>query len=88
MALQRTTEGKSGSHSYSQEAAQPFAIASLKEQFAAYPPKEQERIRERVKAQLRSEARSSEFGARLANGRRLGSALARMAWEVYGVRAE
>lgn len=45
MALQRTSEGQSGSHSYSREAAEPFAIQTLKDQFDAYPPKEQARIR-------------------------------------------
>lgn len=89
MALQRTSEGASGSHSYSREAAEPFAIRTLRETFLSYPPKEQERIRESVKARLRDEARHREFGARDGrSGRRIGSALARFALAVYGVRLE
>lgn len=88
MTTQRTTEGKSGSHGYSQEAARPFAIQTLRETFESYSPAEQARIRERVKAQLRDEARSAEFAGRDDKGRRPGSALARMAWDVYGIRAE
>jgi hypothetical protein len=88
MAMQRTTEGRTGQHSYSRESAEPFAIKSLRETFEAYPPREQERIRAEVKARLQAEARSAEFAARDDKGRRPGSALARMAWDVYGVRLE
>lgn len=88
MALQRTTEGRTGQHSYSREAAEPFAIRTLRETFLSYPPAEQERIREKVKQQLLSERTGREFGARDDKGRRVGSALARMAWDVYGVRLE
>lgn len=87
--MQRTTEGRTGSHGYSQEQALSFAVQSLRETFLSYPPAEQERIRADVKARLIAEARSGEFAGRIANdqGRRPGSALARMAWDVYGVRA-
>jgi hypothetical protein len=88
MSLQRTTEGRSGAHSYSREQAEPFAIRTLRETFLAYPPKEQEKIRESVKQQLRDEQRSHEFAARTDKGKRQGSALARMAWDVYGVSEE
>jgi hypothetical protein len=86
--MQRTTEGRSGAHSYSREAAEPFAIRTLRETFLAYPLKEQEKIRADVIARLRDEARSREFGARLSNGKRRGSELEKMAWPVYGVKAE
>jgi hypothetical protein len=83
-----TREGMSGSHSYSREAAEPFAIKSLRETFESYPPKEQARIRADVIARLRDEARSREFAARVANdqSKRPGSALARFALAVYGIR--
>lgn len=83
-----TREGMSGSHSYSHEAVEPFAIKTLRETFESYPPKEQARIRADVARRLRDEARSREFGARLSNGRRAGSALARVAQSVYGVTVE
>lgn len=87
MALQRTTEGMSGSHTYSREAAEPFAIKSLRETFEAYPPKEQARIRADVRNRLRDEARKAEFAARTEKGdKRAESALARLAWPVYGIR--
>ena len=88
MALQRTSEGASGSHSYSRESALPFAIREQKRIFDSYPPAEQERIREEVRERLRDEARSREFGARLPNGKRRGSELEKMAWPVYGIRIE
>jgi hypothetical protein len=88
MALQRTTEGRSGAHSYSREAAEPFAIRTLRETFLAYSAKEQERIRESVKRQLRDEQRSHEFAARTDKGKRQGSALAQLALKVYGVSLE
>lgn len=88
MALQRTTEGKTGQHSYTREAAEPFAIRILRETFASYPPAAQARIRDSVRAQLLHEARKGEFSARTDKGKRQGSALARMAWDVYGVRIE
>ena len=76
MALQQTREGISGSHSYSREAAEPFAIRTLRELFLSYPAHEQERIRADVRARLRAEAQ---------RGQRQRSALARMAKHVYGV---
>lgn len=78
MALQRTTEGMSGSHSYSQAAAEPFAIRSLREIFLSYPPAAQARIRADVIARLRAEARGKEF-------RNQRSALSRLAGPVYGI---
>ena len=83
-----TKEGMSGSHGYSREAAEPFAIKSLRETFAAYPPKEQARIRQGVRQRIAEEQRSREFGARLPNGKRRGSELARFAQPVYGVTVE
>jgi hypothetical protein len=84
--MQRTSEGRSsGQHSYSQEAAQSFAIQQLRDTFLSYPPKEQARIREGVIAQLRDEARSHEFAACDGKGRRPGSALSRLAGPVYGI---
>lgn len=71
MALQRTTDGISGSHSYSREAAEPFAIRTLRETFQSYPAKEQEEIRESVRRQLREETRHAEFSARLSSGKRV-----------------
>ena len=88
MALQCTTEGRSGSHGYSREQAEPFAIRLQKRIFDSYPPKEQERLRQDVIARLRDQQRSREFGARLANGTRRGSELEKMAWPVYGVKIE
>jgi hypothetical protein len=88
--MQRTTEGASGSHSLTREQAEPFAIRTLRETFESYPPAEQEKIRERVKQQLRDEAKHREFAGRVANnaGKRPGSALARFALAVYGITAE
>lgn len=86
--MQRTTEGRTGSHGYSQEQALSFAVQSLRETFLSYPPAEQERIRADVKARLIAEARSGEFAGRDDKGRRPGSALARMAWDVYGVKLD
>jgi hypothetical protein len=85
MALQRTTEGHTGQHSYSREAAEPFAIKGLRETFKSYPPKEQARIRADVIARLRTESRSHEFAACDGKGRRPGSALSRLAGPVYGI---
>lgn len=85
MALQRITEGKTGQHSYSQEAAQPFAIRALRETFLSYPAAEQARIRADAIARLRAERNSHEFAARDDKGRRPGSALARLARDVYGI---
>jgi hypothetical protein len=79
MARQRTSEGMSGAHSYSREAAEPFAIKTLRETFLAYPSHAQARIREHVIQRLRDEAR---------RGQRQQSALARLASPVYGIRAE
>lgn len=86
MAMQRTTEGRTvGSHSMTREQAEPFAITTLRETFLAYPAKEQARIRADVIERLRAEARSQEFAAKDGKGRRVGSELARMAREVYGI---
>lgn len=79
MALQRTTEGRSGTHSYSRETAEPFAIRSLRETFESYPPYEQERIRADVIRRLCAETQ---------RGQRQQSALARLARKVYGIKAE
>ena len=88
MAMQRTSDGISGAHSYSREAAEPFAIKTLRETFESYPLKEQARIRAKVVAELRAELRSAEFAARNGHGKRPGSALARYAWPVYGINVE
>lgn len=88
MAMQRTSEGASGSHSYSHEAAEPFAIQEQKRIFDSYPPRGQARIRADVIERLRTEQRGREFAARDDKGRRPGSALARMALPVYGIRIE
>lgn len=89
MTTQRTTERMSGAHSYTREGAEPFAIRSLRETFESYPPHKQEQIRSEVRQKLIDEARSHEFAARTdRGGKRPGSALARMAWDVYGIRAE
>ena len=86
MALQRTTEGRShGQHGYTREAALPFAIQTLRDTFAAYPPAEQARIKADVIGHLRAELRTSEFRACLSSGKRLGSALWQLAGPVYGI---
>lgn len=85
MALQRTSEGRTGQHSYSREQAEPFAIRTLRETFESYPPREQARIRADVIERLRAEARQHEFAAKDGKGRRQGSALARLARDVYGI---
>ncbi len=78
----RTTEPAAyGSHGYSRESAEPFAIRTLRETFLSYPPGEQERIRQDVRQKLADERRTAEFRAQP-------SALARMAGPVYGVRLE
>ena len=74
-----TREGMSGSHSYSREGAEPFAIKTLRETFLAYPEAEQARIRAAVAQKLRDEA---------ARRQNQPSALARLASKVYGIRAE
>jgi len=79
MAMQRTSEGRTGQHSYSREQAEPFAIRTLRETFAAYPPKEQARIRADVIARLRQEATRRQNQP---------SALARLARQVYGITVE
>lgn len=76
----------SGTHSFSREQAEPFAIKTLRETFLAYPPQEQERIRAEVRQKLADEARLAEFAARLSNGKRPGSALAQLAGPVYGIQ--
>jgi len=77
MALQRMTA--SSTNSFSREAAEPFAIRTLREDFAAHPPKEQERIRADVIARLRQEAHRRQNQP---------SALARLARQVYGITVE
>lgn len=75
------------SNALSREQALPFAIRALRETFEAYSPAEQERIRADVARRLRAEAQHHEFSARRSDGKRAGSALAQLAWDVYGVRA-
>jgi hypothetical protein len=87
MAMQRTSEGFSGSHSLTREQALPFAIRTLRDTFEAYPPAAQAKIKAEVIAKLREEAQHREFGARLANGKRSGSALWQLAGPVYGITA-
>lgn len=70
-----------GTHSFTREQAEPFAIKSLRETFLSYPPGEQERIRLSVIQQLRGERQSAEFRAQP-------SALARLAEKVYGITRE
>ena len=84
MALQRTTEGRSSASLPSRESD----IARQRAIFEAYPAAEQERIRADVRARLEAERRSAEFSARDDKDRRPGSALARVAWQVYGVKVE
>ena len=79
MALQRTTEGRTGQHSYSREQAEPFTIRTLRETFAAYPEREQACIRADVIARLRQEATRRQHQP---------SALARLAEPVYGITSE
>lgn len=79
MALQRTTEGRTGQHSYSQEGALPFAIRTLRETFLSYPPEAQARIRAEVIARLRDEAQRRQNQP---------SALAKLAGPVYGIARE
>jgi hypothetical protein len=86
MALQRTTEGKTGQHSYSREAALPFAIQTLRDTFLSYPPHEQARIKADVIQRLRAELHSFEFAAHTEKGgKRPGSALWQLAGPVYGI---
>lgn len=79
MAMQRTTEGKSGQHSYTREGAEPFAIRLLRDMFLSYPPREQERIREDVKQKLAEELHRKQAQP---------SALFRLARHVYGITAQ
>jgi len=79
MALQRTSEGRTGQHSYTRETARDFEIRTRRADFLAHSPKEQARIRQDVIARLRQEA---------ARGQRQPSALARQAGPVYGIREE
>lgn len=88
MAMQRTSEGMSGAHSYSREGAEPFAVAQLREQLGAAPPKTQQETIERVRWLARRELRSAEFAARLPGGKRPGSALTQYLAKVYGIRIE
>ena len=87
MTLQRTTEGRTGTHGYTRESARPFAVATLRAMFEAYPPAEQARVKARVIAQLRSELANPAFHAAHAHGQRGGSELWRLAGDVYGVTA-
>lgn len=70
---------EAGTHSFSREQAEPFAIKSLRETFLAYPPAEQARIKAEVAQKLRDEARRRQNQP---------SALARLAGKVYGICAE
>ena len=79
MALQRTTEGRTGQHSYSRESARDFEIRTRRADFLAHSPARQAEIRGDVIARLRQE---------LARGQRQPSALARQAGPVYGIKPE
>lgn len=81
MAMQRTTEGASGSHSLTREQAEPFAIRRAKEDFDAQPPKAQAETLARVVWLLRRELHSAEFRAQPSD-------LRRKARAVYGVNVE
>lgn len=67
---------EAGTHSFSREQAEPFAIKTLRETFLAYPAAEQARIRAAVAQKLRDEA---------ARRQSQPSALARLARPVYGI---
>ena len=67
---------EAGTHSFSREQAEPFAIRTLRATFLAYPEAEQARIRAAVAQKLRDEA---------ARRQSQPSALARLARAVYGV---
>lgn len=70
---------EAGSHSFSREQAEPFAIKTLRATFLAYPEAEQARIRAEVAQKLRDEA---------ARRQNQPSALARLARPVYGVTSK
>ena len=77
----RTLTSAAGNHSLTREAAEPFAIQSLRATFLSYPAHEQARIRNDVIQKLRDELRSIEF-------KRAPSALFRLAGPVYGITRE
>lgn len=81
MALQRTSEGKSGSRAYSREAALSISIRQRRAEFESMPPRVQAETLERVIALLKHEARRPEFRAHP-------SELKRTALQVYGIRIQ
>mgnify|MGYP003408194393 FL=1 len=70
---------EAGTHSFSREQAEPFAIRALRETFLSYPAAEQARIRAAVAQKLRDEAQRRQNQP---------SALARLARAVYDIRSE
>lgn len=79
MAMQRTTEGKSGQHSYTREGAEPFAIRTLQQDFRSQPARKQTETIDRVLRLLSDELRRQQAQP---------SALFRLASRVYGIRNE
>lgn len=79
MAMQRTSEGRASStHSMTREQAEPFAIRTLQALFQQQTAREQTETIERVLRLLRDERRRHQSQP---------SALARLAKQVYGIRA-
>jgi hypothetical protein len=70
---------ESGSHSFSREQAEPFAIRQLQRDFQQQPARAQTETISRVLRLLHDEARRQQNQP---------SALARLARKVYGIRAE
>lgn len=68
----------SGTHSFSREQAEPFAIRQLQQDFRRMPAKAQTETLDRVLRLLRDEVRRHQAQP---------SALARLARTVYGIRA-
>lgn len=79
MAMQRTTEGKSGSHSYTREGAEPFAIRALQQDFRSQPARVQTETISRVLRLLSDELQRKQVQP---------SALFRLARTVYGITAQ
>lgn len=79
MAMQRITQAKSGSHSYTREGAEPFAIRALQQDFRSQPARTQTETISRVLRLLSDELRRRQAQP---------SALARLARQVYGVTAQ
>lgn len=77
--MQRTTEGKSGQHSYTREGAEPFAIRALQQEFQRQPARIQTETITRVMRLLADELKRKQAQP---------SALARLATKVYGVSAQ